>query len=92
MWAVKWQSENLLDGKTQYLMGGWGPQISGVPRCFAGYTTMVFRTRQAARDFIREYYGYIRRRADLRCEPHGWKTPIPVRVTVQVLERAWHAS
>lgn len=38
----------------------------------------LFRTRREAR------YGYIRTRPDLHAEPHGWKMPIPVRVTIGV--------
>ena len=87
-WAVKWRSQNHLDGKTEYLMGRFGWQVESVPGYVAGYTTAVFKTRQDAREFIRKRYGYIRERPDLRREPHGWKTPVPVRVTVQVAEVA----
>ncbi len=68
-WAVQWRSDNRLDGKTRHFM--WD-----------GVQPFLFRTRQKARDAIRERWGYIRNRPDLRREPCGWKMPIPVRVTV----------
>ena len=83
-WAIKWRSENRLDGKTEHLMGRHHPSMPKVPDHLAGYTKIVFSTRQGAREFIREHYGYIRERADLRREPHGWKMPVPVQVTVQI--------
>jgi len=44
----------------------------------------LFRTRELARERVTRLYGYIKRRPDLRAEPHGWLTPRPVRVTVKV--------
>jgi len=82
MWAIKWQSETLIDGKRDHLLG----RDSYIPYEVAGYTKMVFRTRQDARNFITKEYGYIRKRPDLQREPHGWKCPIPVRVKVSVSE------
>ncbi len=48
---------------------------------------MLFRTRAECRAWIDEHYGYIRTRADLRAEPHGWRMPRAVKVRV-VLEAA----
>lgn len=85
-WAIKWRSENHLDGKTEYLVGPFSFSATKTPSHFDGYTKAIFRTRQIAREFATEKYGYIRRRKDLRREPHGWKTPVVVRVTVEVRE------
>lgn len=70
-WAAKWRSENKLDGKQEH---------------FIGTPTRLFRTRQKARDFIQEFFGYIKTRPDLQEEPHGWKMPIPVKVQVMTKE------
>jgi hypothetical protein len=42
----------------------------------------LFHTRREARLYIDEKFGYIRRRIDLRVEPHGWRMPRAVRVVV----------
>ena len=42
----------------------------------------IFRTRKQANDFIREKYGYIAVRKDLRNEPHGWRLPKAIKVTI----------
>ena len=42
----------------------------------------LFRTRREAREYINEKYGYIRTRKDLRAEPHFWRMPRAVRVSV----------
>jgi hypothetical protein len=80
-WAVLWTSDNQLDGFRQYLEGG--VRFDRLPQ-FAGYRTMVFPSRSAARDFIKREYGYIAERPDLRREPHCWRVPRPVRVRVTV--------
>ena len=83
-WAIKWRSENRLDGKTEHLMGLW-PDYSRLANV-SGYHRAVFRTRQQARDFNNKHNGYIRNRPDLQREPHGWKMPIVVKVSVTVAE------
>ena len=42
----------------------------------------LFHNRREARLYIDEKFGYIRRRIDLRVEPHGWRMPRAVRVVV----------
>lgn len=69
-WAVKWRSYTRRDGKDEHLM--WAH----------GTTPLLFKTRKEARNWISTHYGYIRRRADLRAEPHGWKMPVVVKVRV----------
>lgn len=89
-WGVKWRSKNALDGERSYLIGRvTAPHGDGHPIVQpAGDQTplVTFATRQAARAFIRDRYGYIATRPDLRAEPHGWRLPIPVRIKITVAE------
>ena len=82
-WAIKWRSENKLDGKRERLMGGVRYDR---PYMFGGYKTMVFRTRDEARHYLKENYGHLAERDDLKREPHGWKMPQVVKVSVSVTE------
>lgn len=43
----------------------------------------LFRTREECREFIKERYGYIKNRDDLRRPPHNWRMPVAVRVEVK---------
>ena len=70
-WGVLWHSCNRLDGLREYLCRN---ETTHVPA--------LFLTRAEAREFITDTYGYIRHRADLRREPHGWRLPRAVRVTI----------
>jgi len=45
---------------------------------------ILFKTRSKARQYASDKYGYIKTSPDLREEPHGWRMPIPVRVTVMI--------
>lgn len=83
-WAIKWRSENKLDGKREHLVGtSWRDRPAYT---YGGYTIAVFRTRREARQFNTDHYGYIRHRTDLKAEPHGWKVPQVVKVRVSVEE------
>ena len=75
-WAAMWRSKTATEGKVRFLMYG----EERLP--------VLFRTRREAREWIKEEYGYIATRRDLRDEPHGWRMPVPVRVrvTIQVTE------
>ena len=64
-----WHSKNKLDGESKHLL-----HDGGVPA--------LYTTRQRVRVWIMKHYGYIKTRRDLREEPHGWRFPQPVRVTV----------
>lgn len=75
VWGALWRQRNLLDGKWTHLINR-GDTLPA-----------LFTTRREARAFIEQEYGYIRKRPDLRGEPHGWKMPIPVRVQVSALDR-----
>lgn len=87
-WAIKWRSESQLSGKVERFVGCRGAVNPPVPVHLDGYTTALFRTREEARGHIRQHFGYIRRRPDLRAEPHGWKMPVPVKVRVSIEEVA----
>ena len=69
LWAAQWHSKNKLDGERQYLV-------------HQDCLPVLFRTRRECREFIREKYGYISERSDLQEEPHGWRMPQPVKVSV----------
>jgi len=71
LWGAEWYSKNRLDGVCRHLM--WS---DGLPT--------IFKTRKAAREWIKSEYGYLPRRADLRREPHGWRMPMPVKIVVSV--------
>lgn len=72
VWALLWRSCNKLDGRREHIV-------------YKNCLPALFRTREQARRFAAQEYGYIRRRKDLRTEPHGWRIPKPVRVSVNVL-------
>lgn len=86
-WAILKRSENQLDGKREYLAGRFSVGCGAVPASLAGYTTMVFETREQARWWVRHYCTDLRKRPDLRKEPHGWKPPRVVKVDVVVSVR-----
>lgn len=79
-WAIKLASKNLLDGyREHYAHEAMEGQRANAP--------VLFVSRDAARAFAKEYYGYIAKRKDLRREPHGWFLAKAVRVTVSISER-----
>lgn len=71
-WAILWRRSNRLDGYEEFIIGDG----EGMP--------LTFSTRQETRDHIKQRYGYIRERKDLREEPHGWKMPTAVKVTLHL--------
>lgn len=73
LWAAKWIIENALDGRSERIL-----YEHCLPR--------LFTTRDACRCWIAEKYGYIADRPDLKTEPHGWRLPKAVEVTVKVTE------
>lgn len=77
-WAVLWRSKSKQSGVCQHLIF----DLSGVVK--------LFFAKRLAVEWIKKEYGFIRTRADLRAEPHGWRMPVPVKVTLTsdgVLER-----
>lgn len=77
-WAIMGSSNNRLDGYSEWLLGTYETGMS-----------VLFRTRQEARDYpeLKRYNGMLRRRRDLRIEPHGWRAyrPVKVRITIQAV-------
>jgi len=67
IWGVLWRRNKISE---EYLL----TDIDCKPR--------MFRTRKECRLFIKKYYGYIKKRVDLRAEHHGWKVPMPVKLKV----------
>jgi hypothetical protein len=45
---------------------------------------LLFHTRKEARSWAKENYGYILTRPDLRTDPHNWRMPRPVMVSVKL--------
>ena len=75
-WGALWRSENNLDGIRKHL-------------CYENGVPALFITRRQCRDWIKLKYGYIKERDDLREEPHGWRMPLPVKVTITPNERIY---
>lgn len=75
-WGALWHSRNRLDGLKEFLLFEVGEFIPA-----------LFTTRRKARAWIAKRYGYIAQRSDLRKEPHGWRLPRPVRVTITLANR-----
>lgn len=69
-WAAQWRSINRLDGDTSHLL-------------HEDLFPKLFKTRRECRAWISEKFGYIRDRPDLRAEPHGWRIPQPILVTIE---------
>jgi hypothetical protein len=70
LWSASWHSKNKLDGITEHLL-------------YEDCLPVLFRTQREANEWIRQKYGYIAKRKDLRAEPHGWRMPKPVQVTIE---------
>jgi hypothetical protein len=70
-WGLEFRSCNRLDGNRSHIV---------MRDCMPA----LFHTRQEARAYAAECFGYIRDCADLRREPHGWRMPVPVRVAVGI--------
>ena len=68
-WGCLWHAKNKLNGVTEHLI------------C-EKEAPVLFRTRREARAYIKLRFGYIYRRDDLRREPHGWRMPKAIRVTI----------
>ncbi len=84
VWGIQWRSCNKIDGKREYLLGCLNKRADNVPPFVAGYSKMAFKSRKEAREYIKKNFGYIKNRSDLRAEPHGWKMPIPIKISVEI--------
>ena len=74
LWASQWRENSSLDGYREHFIYG----DDCLPK--------LFRKRSECRAWIKEKYGYIAERPDLRVEPYGWRMPQPVKVEVVLLE------
>lgn len=72
-WAVKFISDNKRDGHIEHFMWAHGRPV-------------LYETRAEARVYIKDNYGYLANRPDLKAEPHGWKMPQPAKVKVKLIE------
>jgi hypothetical protein len=71
LWAAQWHSRTRMDGELKHFL-----YEDGIP--------VLFKTRREAREYINQRYGYIRDRIDLRQEPHGWRIPTALKVTLEL--------
>lgn len=69
LWAGLFVSVNRMDGRNEHLL-------------HENLLPVLRHSRCEMRAYIRERYGYIRRRPDLRGEPHGWRVPRAIKVKV----------
>ena len=72
LWAGEWHSKNNLDGERRHIL-------------YENLLPALFRTRHECRAYIKDKYGYIAGRRDLRDEPHGWRMPQAVKVKLLTL-------
>lgn len=68
LWGALWRSNNRA-GKREELICEYGIPV-------------MFKTREECLQYIEKDYGYLKSRPDLKSEPHGWKMPIPIRVSI----------
>ena len=73
LWAAEWHSNNELDGECRHII-------------YENCLPALFRKRKECRAFIKDKYGYIADRPDLRAEPHGWRIPQAVKVEIIIQE------
>lgn len=87
-WGVRWESNSRLDGEQRWLIGSANTlhyihYITELQGCTG---SLMFESRRACQEYIKEKYGYIRDRKDLREEPHGWRMPKATRIKIVVKE------
>lgn len=70
-WAIVERRDNRLDGPASWIH-------------FQNLEPKLFRSRESARLYVKERFGYLKSRPDLFAEPHGWRMPKVVRVTITV--------
>jgi len=70
LWGALWIEKGSLDGDHEHLLYN------------SSLKPVMFKTRKKARAWIETHFGYIKTRKDLRIFPHGWRMPIPVKITV----------
>ena len=84
-WGVRWKSKNRIDGESrQHLIGSCG--VSPIPELRGCTGALMFATKRECIQHIKQKYGYIAKRKDLRDEPHGWRMPQATRIKITVRE------
>jgi hypothetical protein len=73
LWAGQWHSKSSLDGDVRHIL-------------YENCLPVLRRTRSEMREYIEQKYGYIRDRADLRQQPHGWRIPQAVKVEIIIAQ------
>lgn len=68
-WAALWYSKTNMDDITEHII-------------YDDCLPALFRTRKECLVYINKRYGYIRNRPDLRAEPHGWRLPRAIKVSI----------
>ena len=81
------------DHTTKWAVWWWSHPPTGVEGnwvwrrdCAGGARPALFHTRRYAQKWIRDNYGYIAHRNDLRSAPHYWRVPKAIRVDVVMKE------
>jgi hypothetical protein len=70
-------------GKITKNLNYWGMYWQG-NIIFLGGKPQIFRTRQEAREYISNNYGYIKFREDLKRPPFNWKMPVPIKINLTI--------
>jgi len=73
LWAALWWQRNSIDGDIEYIL-----RENLLPK--------LFKTRHECKIWIKEKYGYIKNRNDLRRYPHGWRLPQPIKIIIDRLD------
>jgi hypothetical protein len=70
-WGALCRRRNQLDGYREHI-------------AFRNCMPVLFHTRAEARQWIKDNYGYMRDRPDLRAEPHGVLATVPCKVRISL--------
>lgn len=70
-WGALWHTKNKLSGVRKHII-------------FENCLPVMFVTKREIKAYIKEKYGYIATRKDLRVEPHCWRVPKPIKLKISV--------
>jgi len=73
-WALLWSDRS------------FSRKIVGKHFEFENCLPKFFNRRKEARDYVKEKYGYMKERKDLRTYPHFWRMPNIVKVHITIEE------
>ena len=89
-WGIRWESENNLDGVWQHLIcvQHWYSDTDSV---LTGCRLMMFNKKKECQKYINDVWGYLFGidAKYLRKEPHGWRIPKAVKITITAEGEAW---